>query len=717
VLLGLWTEGSCFLAYDCMNRTVRHAKFDVLEPSHCEQPEADYQEAQEQVVQILQSIDEITVEGYQCKATVTRSVTRCQFDSLTYGGTVFTEFERNLEITPQQCRAIQKSKSFVFEQQTLTVTDGAPISREYFSHGSRDNNGNCVTDSWFRNGAEYKKSFEQTVLRLEARPRSATVALADNAIFFKNSLQGAYRDGNIQDVAEGTIVWDVAEGDCTNDVSTVYYGGAMVHQPKTGSAKPTFVLIHEPEDERAVGLILGKAGTVCGVQAHKTQIRGLSVVLMRPLDRELLTPSKVRSSPRVDQDLRSQNSYLHLTAQLTLQKSFHVLAQNLCELERSVLQTKLNMLATSSRPLFGKALFGAGKKANVAGRVAYVSDCPSVEVTRRDYPNCTVEIPVRTPDHRHLFADPLTFFLVETPQVVPCDPLTPIMWKVGESWYCANPDTRACESPGTVSPNPIRDDIYELDFSGFRDSLFTPAQWEQHERSLRTYDTRTAVVADLANVALLSRENDYGTDLGVNGLLTLGDLSSVTMTIGNQLLPFFSAVGNTYSILIGTLVVANWIKVLFGWLLRTAVLYRQFGCSPRLLVGFWSTLTAIFMLPLATLNQLLRPDKSNPGPPSDRETGPGTARAAAKELEACVALPIAQAGPEPLPEDASQYQGARRTRKPRSWSRPGGPPPPPPVPSSRQPPNSQPTAPRQLSTQPASLPPAAFEDPNVYPRL
>jgi hypothetical protein len=636
-----WGSSYCFLAYDCMNRTTRTSKYDVLEPGDCIEPEADYEEPVEQNVQILQSVDDVQVTGFHCRATVTRTVARCEFTSITYGGTAYVEYDKNVEITPQQCRTIELTKKFVFENRKIAVPNAAAVTETYYSHGSRDGSGNCETDSWWRNNVQHKKSLEQTVFRIQAQKRTATASLADNTIVFRNSLQGDYRDGNIQDASEGTMVWEVAESNCTQDVSSVYYGKAQVHQPKQGSGKPTLVLIEEPAEQRAVGLILGKPCTVCGTQAFRTQIRGLSLVLMRPRDTKLMAGSKVQTSPKVDQDLRGQNSYLHLTAQLTIQSSFREMARHLCELERSVLQTKLNLLATSSRPLFGKALFGEGKRARVAGRVAYISDCPAIEVSRMDYPNCTVEIPVRTSDNRHLFADPLTFFLVESPTVVPCDALSPVMWKVGGNWFCSLPQLSDCKPPEVVNPGLVQGALYELNFSGFDGSVFTADQWEQHERSLRTYDTRTAVVSDLANVAMSNRESNHGLDMGVNGILTVADLSSVTLKIGGAILPFFSALGHTYSFCIGTLIVCSWIKMLAGWFLRTRILYKRFGCSARLLAGFWSTLTAIFMLPLATLNHFLhqvQQGSEHPGGSDSKGNSsaahPGAGSGSAKEAEA-----------------------------------------------------------------------------------
>ena len=86
-------------AYDCQDVNTTHIMVDLLEPQPCPDPILDYEKPRPQLVQILQTDTAMPVSATQCIASISKKVTRCGFDSLTYGSK-WTVWDLAYEVTP-----------------------------------------------------------------------------------------------------------------------------------------------------------------------------------------------------------------------------------------------------------------------------------------------------------------------------------------------------------------------------------------------------------------------------------------------------------------------------------------------------------------------------------------------------------------------------------------------------------------------------------------
>ena len=91
------------IAYDCEGPDIQFTKVDLHRPAACPNPESDYEKPIDQEVQILQTAASMPLTAYLCRVTISKKVSRCGYDSITYG-TKWTQWDRNLELTPQECR-------------------------------------------------------------------------------------------------------------------------------------------------------------------------------------------------------------------------------------------------------------------------------------------------------------------------------------------------------------------------------------------------------------------------------------------------------------------------------------------------------------------------------------------------------------------------------------------------------------------------------------
>lgn len=119
---------------------------------------------------------------------------------------------------------------------------------------------------------------------------------------------------------------------------------------------------------------------------------------------------------------------------------------------RKLLQTKLQIVTKGNHYAL-KEVFGEGEgfKVRVQGSVAWVTKCIPVVATITSYDNCTIQIPVNI-NHDNTtvkFVDPIDKTIKAVPTIVPCDPINPVMWKIGSKWFCA-------KSPALVSKGPIQ---------------------------------------------------------------------------------------------------------------------------------------------------------------------------------------------------------------------------------------------------------------------
>lgn len=74
-----------FTAYDCQHPNARFEPVSLVEPEKCPDPINDYSDPVNVTVQLLQVNHRRDVPVYQCRVEVTRQVTVCGFDSISYG--------------------------------------------------------------------------------------------------------------------------------------------------------------------------------------------------------------------------------------------------------------------------------------------------------------------------------------------------------------------------------------------------------------------------------------------------------------------------------------------------------------------------------------------------------------------------------------------------------------------------------------------------------
>ena len=128
-VLGLLLAGvvavGAIQVFDCEDEGVKIEALDLHAPAKCPDPESDYKEEERIRIQLLQTSSERRVTGYRCDIKITRRVTKCGFNSITYGHTT-PVWNKAVYVTNEECRNAVKNGRITVEKKDYPVKAGQP---------------------------------------------------------------------------------------------------------------------------------------------------------------------------------------------------------------------------------------------------------------------------------------------------------------------------------------------------------------------------------------------------------------------------------------------------------------------------------------------------------------------------------------------------------------------------------------------------------------
>ena len=165
ILLLLWaapTRG--ITAYDCQHQNTTYQTINSLAPAQCPDPEHDYEEPRPQLLQLLQIDTKVPVKAHRCQLTISKKVTRCGFNSLTYGS-LWPVWLKDYPLTPEECRGAVKQQAVHIEGRLYKAEIGIPQQYRFFSQGQLDMNMDCTYVPGFESGGQwFRWSTEETII-------------------------------------------------------------------------------------------------------------------------------------------------------------------------------------------------------------------------------------------------------------------------------------------------------------------------------------------------------------------------------------------------------------------------------------------------------------------------------------------------------------------------------------------------------------------------
>ncbi len=609
-VVAMWTSGAYGLVvYDCSHPDTTIAAWDMVNPAVCQDMDSDYDYPVNQKVQILQTQKERPITAKRCRIKLTKDVTRCGFNGVTYA-TQTPVFEEIYPITEKECLEAWKNQQITFSagNHKVPLKIGSKVTTTWISHGSISDNAMCYDEySFVSGGRTFWWSYETTMATVELSSIHGTVDLHGIIRFPGGLLFNQFHDGSILDNHEGRIVWEAETPRCHERVSSIYHGNATLRAkrgPLTNDSRAevmgAILMLNDDAEERAAGLLLRRPVRLCGKQCYSTQVEGVVACLLALLEAPILHSDFLTHMDSREANVQTQMGFLHLSSNIKANERFKSIQGQICAMERKGIHTKLQMAAEGNKYAF-LDVFGKGHHLMNNGASIYVSTCAPINVTRADPTNCTNEIPVII-GNQTVYADPLTFVVQEFPTIRPCSEITPTRWRIQDTWYCSVPEVSICDAPNQFAP----DLDYFLPSSemtkGLGNGLWTKAQMEAHRDYLRTTDAHGPVEASLTHTSVHNSRSP-----GKFGpVLRAEDISQLEVTLGDLFFPFYSWVGTSYVILIGIFGTICVVEILCGGCVRCYVMFIERGCGPWIIGACWTTTFSIFRAPYEILHATVR---------------------------------------------------------------------------------------------------------------
>ena len=644
IIISILVKVVCSLrAYDCQHEDTALQAINLAEPAKCPDVDSDYDPPTEQLMQVLQTVEEIALtKAYRCKVQVTKEVTGCtKISSLTYGAR-YPLWEQVIKVTAENCRKAYETQKFNYEGKELDISLGIPSKFKYYSHGSLSSSGVCrFVDEVESEGVIYTNVYQHIRITILVEEVPGTYNLLERTVTFSTlGIRGRYDDRALYDWEEGTVMWPDNKETCEKGVSVVYRGQTWVHRKKSqaGEYKDAIVLINSTNTNQYAGLIVKDHVSYCGRSCYHTHITSLSLCKWDPsqtggkntlLNKDDLFKASIDTA-RVD--IQTQMAHMHFTTNMAVADAFRQIQKAMCITDRKTLSNKLQAIAGESTAYALMDLYGPGYTSYIAGSVAYIAKCVPVEVTRGHFENCTHEIPAsyRT---ELVFVNPITRIIQPYPTVLPCSAIMQVRWQLDEGWFCAGPETRKCEPPLTLEP--LTPSKMEVDFTtGMGRGIYTDEQLAAHRRFDNAMTSRIPVVARIANQITDDGNNHQG---HLGSILGTIDLQRVEDTLTPKWFPFVYHFGRTWHYITGVAYCYLLIMIMGGVLLRLHALYERRGRGWWLLGAITDTTFMIATLPVSafrTIFTMARDVGNDPRPPTlgprNREgrDGPASTQAA-----------------------------------------------------------------------------------------
>ena len=560
--------------YDCTTDGTKTMAINLMEPNFCERQETYFTKPDRTTVQIMALDDRRAFQAYQCVVTLDSDVTRCGFDSLTYG-THHPYDGHQLVQSPEACWNMVRRKKICPEKKTCFPLEFGVTSRHSYhpqGHGYLHPDGKCETGSFTVNGIYFANSYEQRTMTVTIKKVDGIMDEASGQALLLDRIRTPYDKKSFQDSIHGTVIWKTTQPKCVQSVSEIYLGPANLHRHRN-STVGSFIVLANNRTQQFGGFLLKKETSVCKTQAFETQIRNIVIRVLRKGDAALPHTGFKDALQQTETRLLSHVAYLHLSTNQNHETQFQQVYQDLCTNKRNTVINKLRMLSHSGNQYTALDLFGPGHTVYRAGAVAYVTQCALVNATIRPMKNCSHDIPISYGAHMEepAFADPISFIIKAHTSFVPCNPMSPIIFYLDKQWWCASPDLRKCAEPikidvTTDSKHLLRDYAAELNAD-----MYTEDQRAVNKHYLLFANAREPI---LNQIGYKSYQNGkQGEETGVP--VSPGDYKLMGDIIGMQISPAYFVFGVFWFYIWSALTILGLIKILLDTMVNVYLALKQ----------------------------------------------------------------------------------------------------------------------------------------------
>lgn len=584
LIILFFSSVSAFSAYDCSSPETLVDKYSLTGIAPCPDPDQTFPFSQEKHFQVIEQATDTRIAYTRCEIFVTRTFERCGFQSKAYGQK-YVEFRKPIEVTPSVCRLMASHQAFVIESQIMEPLVGDRNSQTFFTAGGLDADHNCNYGSITRNGVAYKYGYEQSTYEAVVHRGFGTLDLITRRVTLAGLVQAPETDKVIMDRDYGTFLWESSQDNCNGELSAIFEGKFTVSS-KRSVIEPGSVAISEiSNSHQAVGLVLKEKFTLCGRHAYRTNVRKVAVVVLNAHGEGGLDVGFKPYAYSEITRLEANNALVHITMAQSQEEKIRALNLTLCEQSRKVLQLKIDLIARDPNPYILRHELGEGTMVTKNGAVVSVLRCPKVESSIRSFPNCTQEIPADI-NGTYAFVDPVSKIIQKHATIIPCSAISPPMWEISGTWYCATPEIIPCKEPLQFQPEYAEAKSFWDPSVSLTVNAYSSEQQEAHNEFIASVQARDPITTQLATESL--QNTGPGGELG-SPLSRYATQLMAHMTL-LQISPLYAIFGG-YAFWFIALFFAGFSgNILIGTALRAKMLLTRKVRGPALLTVLWGTL-------------------------------------------------------------------------------------------------------------------------------
>ena len=587
-----WSGALAIPVFDCTGAGIETFPISLMEPEECEPAAQYYKDPDNVVVQVIQKKTKRLIETFKCKVTESTSVTRCGFDSLTYGA-FDTKREAPVLISAEDCVRLVKHATLRYGgREWHGIPLHQKVLKQYYSKGSVNSDGSCQTEDFVSNGQLYQNSYEKTELAITAAKFHGQLDVESGQIVF-DTIRTEFVHGQLYDPTVGLLVWNATEPRCHEESSTLYHGAAEFYRQKNASTG--VLVLHNEKTEQYGGFLMGDYVELCGSTIHTTQIPGVLVKVLARGALPIYNSDYKGTTEQLHTSILAQMHYLHLTQEKSIEARFMSIYRGLCNVDYNGRATQLRLVARDN-DLAVLDLYGPGHISVRAGGAAYIVKCAAVTAEVRTHVNCTLDLPV-TYQNESLFVDPVSLILKTQSRVVPCKALMPTRIKLVDTWYCLLPEMTECPPPrqitSTIEQLPhARDPAADINAN-----LFTAEQIAARKHFLTYVLSRMPALDQLAQRSLANEAAGFSTGIP----LTDQDKESLVYYLSASLSPGFYFLGYAYFYVFTTFTCLGAIKMILDTSIQLYIVLRIRGCGWWIFPAFIHSFFLLIALPFRYL--------------------------------------------------------------------------------------------------------------------
>ena len=632
--------GINFTAFDCETPASNWSALDIKDIAPCKSAETDYEDVENITVSLIQTNVPRSITVIRCRLKLTRTVETFGMHSHGFGKKFIEQDDKTIWAQPAFCRRMYKARQFNCPTQLCGgmpsglihfPKDGVESLKQWESIGSFDEAGNAKTREIKLKSGRIVWGVQTSVLKVMVSNYTALLEMPERVVEIEPlHLRLKYDSGSHFDEERGILTWDTPAITC-HERSAVIAKDATAsirrlkpehrRKGKEHANVGAILIIEDPEENRATGMVISENKDYCSMGCHETNIESLNVCIgsdVSNMDKLVERPAN-----RITRlNMQSQGSYLALNSQLGLYDLHYKMQTSICRLEtRAIKQDFASILNVNNMyALEGMRTTDPERPLDkvfdviVRGAVAYFSQCREEMVEVIEVENCTQQIPVRRANGELYFVDPINLKMVKFPNIKECIAGLPVQYKINGKRYCHDPRHRRCAEgthPTMIQPasGGKARGIKVEDLPSLGDQLISPRQMEQI-RELKKVHSLNHIVMDQvshnAATATWAEDSRMGGILDIAMPLSKEDVQRLTDMVAGNMFFLFKWLGQIYLHLFGLMIVFNVAKHLFECGYRMYYIYKAFGPGFWLLKAFGATIFSVSMLPKTILEEVAR---------------------------------------------------------------------------------------------------------------